>query len=194
MGRPTIIDYFRNITFIAFIFGLIAVAFGYYIEGAYIAIPYIIMELFAILHRVLRFRTKQIDAAGADRQLRFSGYFQPRHVLDLKFVAFFRRIFLVFTIGVLVKYLLNRDLTYLWIPAVLVVLIIITFIKGCYIFGTSWPGAYSVFTIFGKQISLDFTYPVKCIKGVREHNAGAVFGLIISIIVVIATVVFVIFL
>lgn len=193
MGRPTIIDYFRNITFIAFIIGIIA-AEGGNIKGVLLVLPYFLMELFAILHRVLRFRTKQIDDAGSERQLRFVGYYQPRHVLDLKFVAFFRRIFFVLTIGVIVKYFISHDKTYLWIPALFVTLIIITFIKVWYIFGTSWPGSYSVFTLFGKQIGLDFVYPVNCFKGVKEHNAGAVFGLISSILVMLVTVILVLYL
>lgn len=193
IGKPTIIDYFRNITFVVFVFSIIAYALGYQ-DFSVLSVPYIFMEICAILHRLFRFRTKQIEAAGAERQMKYSGFFVPRHALDLKFVAFFRRTFLAFTVGFCIKMFLSSIDKWVWIPCILIILNIVTFVKGWYIFRTKWEGAYSVPTLYIKQISTDFTFPAKCINDLKEHDRGAVLKLIVSIIVIVATVCFVLFL
>lgn len=192
MNKPTIIDYFRNITFIVFIISLILGCL-FYFKFLIFTIPYLVMEVCAILHRWLRFSARQISKHGSSRQLKYI-IFMDQHLIDLKFVAFFRRIFLVLSIGVLVKVFVGGYEKYLWIPIMLVLLNIITFIKGWYIFRTYVEGSYTSFYTYKNQISKDFLYPIQCIKDIKDHKKGAVFGLIGFILLIGLTVYFVLYL
>ena len=189
MNKPTIIDYFRNITFIVFIISLILGCL-FYFKFLIFTIPYLIMEVCAILHRWLRFSARQISKHGSSRQAKYI-VFMDQHWIDLKFVAFFRRIFLVLSIGVLVKTFTGEYEKFLWIPIMLVLLNIITFVKKWYISRTYYEGSYTTFHLYLTEISKDFLYPLQCIKDIKDHKKGAIFGLIIFTLLIAFTVYFV---
>lgn len=142
---------------------------------------YFVLEVCAIVYRFLRYRN--ID--DSKKQLKWVMY-QQNHQLEFKVVAVLRRFALVGTIALLASifvknagfgFLSNIKVAGLGLAdiakgytqssiALLLMLLVMTFVKSWYVMHTNWEGSYSTFTIFRKYISQDYTVPESIVEKV----------------------------